>query len=393
MQKRFFCLLLATIVLGCKTFTQDDHQMLAVNAGTTGDFEWKSVSYDQTPTVTRIEWLKDLPDNWPISRVSLPGSHDTLSLGGGDAVRTQTMDLWNQLLAGIRVFDLRVSNQNDLQICHGIAEQGYFLKNDAIAVIHKFLGEHPKEFVVARIAQDKACTDSRQSKEKIRKLDADATNVHASFYFNINQVFSQFPNLLWKGDQFKLPTLGQLRGKLLVIQAYRADTGMRDHGLVYFGCTNKICLDSWFKAQDKYELKTNWDLYGKWENVKDFLNRANADGGTNLFINHLSGSTGALPYFVASGTSSPGGPWLRTGKTEDLARKGEWPDFPRCDCTPGICSICFKGINDLAAEYLEIKDPSGKPQIKSTGILMMDFPGPRLIRNIIDSNFWRTKKD
>lgn len=133
----------------------------------------------------------------------------------------------------------------------------------------------------------------------------------------------------------------------------------------------------------EYDLDTNWDLYGKWVDVKEQYQDANSstEGSRNFYINFLSGSGGSFPYFVASGRSSPGtgASRLLTGLTT-LTSPNKYPDFPRIDCFAGICSIAFEGTNILSYEYLESAD------INFAGIVYADFPGHGLIDRIIALN-------
>jgi 1-phosphatidylinositol phosphodiesterase len=39
--------------------------------------------------------------------MSIPGTHDTMALYGSDMIETQSVDLHSQLLAGIRILDIR----------------------------------------------------------------------------------------------------------------------------------------------------------------------------------------------------------------------------------------------------------------------------------------------
>ena len=65
-------------------------------------------SHDGSAQVYHQAWMSHVPSNFKLSYLSLPGTHDTMSRTGGDAVQTQSMDLQNQLDAGIRVLDIRI---------------------------------------------------------------------------------------------------------------------------------------------------------------------------------------------------------------------------------------------------------------------------------------------
>lgn len=88
-----------------------------------------------------------------------------------------------------------------------------------------------------------------------------------------------------------------------------------------------------------------------------------------------------MPYFVASGHSNPatGAPRLATGLTEP-GFKSYYPDFPRVDWLGVFATIAFEGTNTLTADFIE------RNNLKYTGIVAADFPGDRLIKNIIKLN-------
>ena len=129
-------------------------------------------------------------------------------------------------------------------------------------------------------------------------------------------------------------------------------------------------------------MAKNWDLYKKWLKVKDYLIRANSDTQNIRYVNFLTGSGGSFPYFVASGPSShqTGAPRLLTGHTN--LEKNYCTDFPRVGCFLGICSIAFEGTNILTAARIG----KNRDYSKKLGILMIDFPGPDLIKRIIELN-------
>lgn len=127
-------------------------------------------------------------------------------------------------------------------------------------------------------------------------------------------------------------------------------------------------------------MKTNWSQYSKWEKVKNFINANNEN--SEITLNHLSGSGGSFPYFVAGGHSSAGtsAGRLATGLTTP-GWKHRYPDFPRVSCFIGICTIAFEGTNTLTKNYLNNND-----NITDTDIIAADFPGKGLIHAIIRKN-------
>src|SRR5262245_27175119 len=52
-------------------------------------------------------WMKKLADSKKLSELTIPGTHDTCALHGGDIPKCQAWSLKDQLEAGIRFIDIR----------------------------------------------------------------------------------------------------------------------------------------------------------------------------------------------------------------------------------------------------------------------------------------------
>lgn len=302
----------------------------------------------------RSGWMDWLPNDRMLSELSLPGTHDTMAwradLFGLDIARTQTMTLEDQLISGIRVIDIRAKYDNGKKfpIYHGITD----LKVDfeeVLSTIKDFLKKNPTEFILMRFSQENSSASNREMAE-----------LFLSYY-------SKYQEIFFKGD-FYNPTVGEMRGKLVLLSNVISLNG--------YGINYKSLV-----TQDDYYLATNWDLYSKWEKIKNHLNRTDNIYFDNVYMNYLTASGGVFPYFVASGHASPqtNAARLATGLTEP----GFWykyPDFPRGNWFGVIATIYFEGTNTLTANFLNDN------KIRRSGIIMADFPGERLINAIIECN-------
>jgi 1-phosphatidylinositol phosphodiesterase len=116
------------------------------------------------------------------------------------------------------------------------------------------------------------------------------------------------------------------RGKVVILQDFPGAI----HGLL-FGS---------FTVLPHKKYSTNWDQHDRWISIKNFIAASSTAGSSR--ITFWSGSVGSMPYFCASGKSSPGNndPRLATGLTTP-GFKSYYPDFPRVACFIGICSIVF----------------------------------------------------
>jgi 1-phosphatidylinositol phosphodiesterase len=301
-------------------------------------------------------WMKDIPDHVKLSQLAIPGTHDSGADGGweNDILYTQCLNFDEQLRYGIRFFDIRVRHYRDtLRIHHAAFFLNKYLDH-FLGPLQSFLDRNPSETILFRLKEDD--TPAENTRTMLQTLD-----VYLSWYSRFLQTNNRDI------------TLKKARGKFIIM----SDNGWFDSRGISYGSSN---------IQDAYHLTTNWDLYSKWEKVRDHLHRAK-DGDSNTFyINYLSGSTGSFPYFVSSGHSSPGtsAPRLATGLTTPGWRNA-YPDFPRINCFIGICTIAFEGTNILARD--RIKTFNGSRQPRTVGIIVADFPGDDLIQEIIRNNW------
>ena len=304
------------------------------------------------------DWMLTIDDNVKLNELSLPGTHDTMAYLDSNFftlyTNTQSMPLEEQLKSGIRYLDIRLAaDNNKFTIYHGDVYLGFDF-DDVLRTVEKFLQEHPYESIVMRVKQEHTSVDDFEMK---RRFDD---------YYN------KYNNLFWNKNSNN-PTLGEIRGKVVIL----ADVASIDQGLRY----------SWFDIQDDYQVNTIWDLYPKWEKVKEHLDYSNNSGSPYIAVNHLSGSGfGGLPTFVASGKVGTG--TYNAQKLTGLAEpffNGYYPDFPRVSQVGIFSSIAFQGTNELTASYIN------KNQLSYVGFVVADFPGERLVSEVINANYRNIK--
>lgn len=310
---------------------------------------------------TNMEWMSQLRGNVTLAELAIPGTHDSMAYRSDlmfiDNTRTQTMDLEQQLNSGIRYIDIRAKyTDNGFPLHHGIVYLGYDFE-DVLNTIKKFLNNHPQEAIIMRFKQENSSASDLQMKK-----------VFDSYY-------RKYETLFWKPNGDNNPTLDSIRGKIVLLSDVLS---LNIYGLNYRDVD----------VQDYYNLDTNWDLYSKWLKIKSHALKVSFNK-SKLSLNHLSaGSAGVMPYFVASGHSSPqtGAPRLLTGLTEP-AYSSYYPEFPRISQAGELSSIAFEGMNTMYADLLERK------VVKYTGIVAADFPGERLIKAIIKYNDYLIDND
>ncbi|WP_280368247.1 phosphatidylinositol-specific phospholipase C [Nocardia wallacei] len=294
-------------------------------------------AHGKLDTASNPDWMAAVPDDRPLSRISIPGTHDTLAVHGGKAgpavVTQETFDkncaddrctsrqsLRIQLEAGIRALDVRVRRDetDSLAVQHG----GFFQQvsfDDVLGVVDDFLSRHPLETVLMRVkaecttvAKPFGCTDAGGVPPDLARIDRSLAGQPR----------------IWRPSatgRAEIPALREVRGRIVVTQfSDIADGGSRGLAVA---------------AQDLWDGP---DMDAKWAAIAAHLDRAAiADPGT-LYLNYLS----------ANGAPDP-------------------TKLPRRYATVE---------NQHALDHL--RTTSGAP----TGILMTDFPGPALVGEIIRHN-------
>ncbi|CAM1366961.1 putative 1-phosphatidylinositol phosphodiesterase [Tenacibaculum sediminilitoris] len=271
----------------------------------------KTIDYYNSSTSTSNEnadWMKSLSNSKTVTTLSIPGTHDSGALYGGDLAICQTLSVLEQLKAGIRYFDIRLSyypNEKKFYVYHGITYQHLTLK-DVLDNIKSFLDDHPSEAVFVRIK---------------RESDSNTDDV---FVTGFKEVMNSYGiNYFYTKSSVPIK-LGDIRKKIVIIENVSGLPGIK------WGAIPK---------QDEYYVSAIWNRWWKFEQVRNFIDKYKTDT-SKLVLNHSSGSSsGCYPYTTA------------------------------------------KYVNYYVLRYIQ-----DNTDIKKTGIIAMDFPGDKLINEIINVN-------
>ncbi|MGH3671364.1 MAG: phosphatidylinositol-specific phospholipase C [Pseudonocardiaceae bacterium] len=104
---------------------------------------------------TSHSWMRDIADNTRVVSLSIPGTHSSCSIGGilGFS-KTQDLDLSDQLNAGIRFLDVRLSHyQNNLFVHHDVVHMGKSYA-DVLTICSSFLEQHPSETILMSVKDE-----------------------------------------------------------------------------------------------------------------------------------------------------------------------------------------------------------------------------------------------
>jgi 1-phosphatidylinositol phosphodiesterase len=282
----------------------------------------KAYSNDSNTGVTNTDWMASLPDSKLLSELSIPGTHDSGAYSrGGPIAFTQKMDIPAQLNAGIRALDVRMgTGKDDLRDdCstgwfrwHGlICQGGDGIVADVFYPVYSFLSQHFHETVVMRVKND----------------NGNAPSNYAQIVSSMLEALSE-TGFVYKGGS-QNPTLGEVRGKIVVMNDFTDNTNPGDHCLAFpflpnSAPTNVDCyfpdvatLIPWSSLykQDNYDWPFVHNIYDKWtgssdptKSIKAQFDAADKDDG-GIYVNFLSGSStsiGFYPYTFASGKTTAG---------------------------------------------------------------------------------------
>lgn len=146
--------------------------------------------------------METLDNNKLISTLTIPGTHDALALHGGAPTECQAWSLEDQLKAGIRYFDLRVSGFK-LKIMHGPIYQHTSL-SDVLSKVRTFLKTSKNEVVLLRVKP------VFPMKGKVQSLVEDMIR-------NAKDIWVKST----------IPQIGEVRGKIVFVQKNSFTLGIK----------------------------------------------------------------------------------------------------------------------------------------------------------------------
>ena len=238
------------------------------------------------PEITLRNWMAELPDNRPLYKMSIPGTHDSAADKGFGWAKCQSLSIKEQLENGIRFLDLRVSlDDGKLQLRHGAVALGKNLQTDVLAVVRDFLIENPSETVLMTIKIENQTYTQAFSDRLQEELYGDSTI-----------------SRLMAGKYHSNITLGEIRGKILAISRNREFT--TNSGYVYTWFDNQT-FDNGIKHGDNVQgLIHVEDLYKakaatKIEEVKKFIVSANDACNSETQVLHLGFTSNTGPLGAA----------------------------------------------------------------------------------------------
>lgn len=206
-------------------------------------------------TLSVQDWMAGVGDSTALARLTIPGTHDSGARFGGLWAECQNTTIADQLNSGIRFLDVRCRVTGDsFAIHHGAAYQNLMF-GDVLIACRDFLAAHPSETVLMRVKQEYSA-------------ESDAT---------FRRVFDNYLDTKGWRPLFRigdgLPTLGQARGKVVLIGDNGGLPGLR------WGDGN------FFDIQDDWNAAPN----AKYPKIEAHFRKAAQQPG-KLYINFVSTS-------------------------------------------------------------------------------------------------------
>jgi 1-phosphatidylinositol phosphodiesterase len=285
-------------------------------------------------------WMSAFSNSTSLTSLPIPGTHNTMTSSAALApiYQCQNHQLAVQLEAGIRYVDIRgVAINNELYIYHWPDYTG-FSYTDVLKTLFSFLRKNPSEVILMRLKEESSAINSTMTFEELfnyYRLTDPETAPGCAEHFWVPPT----------PGPIAIPTLGDLRSKILIIQNFGPNPA--PYGIKYESPLLVI--------EDDYELSGFEDMDSKFAAIEaNLLAAANGSSWNNgqgdglLYLSHVSASVGVIPIEVAAGTHNH----------------------------------TIKGENDRTGEWLASHvDGSG-----STGVVILDFPGQKLVEEVLSRN-------
>lgn len=167
-----------------------------------------SVSNEQQKSKVRVDaskWMQQLADDEiPLCHVNIPGTHDTCAFACTVLAECQRLSLADQLNAGVRYLDVRCRQVNDrFELYHSSFSLGDYFDTGVIEPCVRFLTQNPSETILMLVSPE-------------YKPENNTKRFDDLFLDYIQPTREKF----WYLNDRDMPTLGQTRGKIVLLRRY-----------------------------------------------------------------------------------------------------------------------------------------------------------------------------
>ncbi|POR30765.1 hypothetical protein BWK58_00235 [Flavobacterium columnare] len=243
----------------------------------------------QFASVAKDNWMAVIRSNTPLSKLSIPGTHDSMSINNWTFSTNQYGSIKDQLRAGARIFDLRFNYQNGQFLgYHGIVSLNITL-DQVMSTFEEFLKGHPNEAIIVILKKE-------NGGDKSAWVD----------YFDTRMNEYESKGLVKKNWNTNT-LLGDCRGKVLPLsrETYTNSTFVQGwSGNPNFSNGNLVGANSYnpFMISDFYTVNTILpvSIDYKFDRIIENIARSNTDSNSikNGYLTYCSGAS-AFAYPVA----------------------------------------------------------------------------------------------
>lgn len=214
------------------------------------------------------DWMSRLDGGLSLSRLSIPGSHDSGALLEplAGTAKCQTLTVARQLEAGVRFLDIRCRHQGDaFRIHHGAVDQKLTFA-EVLDATCGFLTENPGETVIMSIKEEHTASGNSRS-----------------FEATFDSYVARNPSK-WLLDA-SIPTLAKARGKIVLFRRFAAASTPK--GIHAAPWPDRATFNSGdLRVQDEYVVT---DPDKKWARILALLEEARGGDPDTLYLNFASG--------------------------------------------------------------------------------------------------------
>lgn len=253
------------------------------------------------PTLDSKNWMAEVEDDMPLNLINLPGTHDSSTQYVQLAFfsKCQNKSIGEQLEMGYRYLDMRLAIEKaengsaQFKTMHGFtncrtswmpwAEKLYL--DNVLEDCYEFLDKHPTETIVFCVKQERG----DESVTEVQELLNTYVEKNASYWYTEN----------------KVPTLGEVRGKIVLARRYPNEANLENAGLslqwedqgsmdivspAYEVQEVEDQVTLWVQDRYKYDENPKWTAFEEGLKAKPLEKDEEA-----VFINFMS-TNGATTY-------------------------------------------------------------------------------------------------
>lgn len=364
--------------------TPSDASTSLVPLSTSQGHEFTAIYNDETSVLTLLDstdlssWIHAFPDTTPLSALSLPGTHNSPTCYPAlPSVRCQAVSITKQLENGVRFLDVRVqindvdkgANSDSMELVHSafpISLLGSVKMKTFVEEVYEFLDKHPAETIIMSL-----------------KREGRGSGTDAIFSDRLLKYYTSAQPQRWH-TQSGIPTLGDVRGKIVLLRRFRLSETLRQEAQTKGG----FGIDA-----------TNWadntpNYLGGDIQIQDFYqvtDTENIDKKIQYVCDHYERAGAAFHPIGASGTATEGPKqplFINFLSASNFWKPGCWPDKIAAKINPAIKQfLCEKhdiGDRGIDAPGQEAVGDGG------LGVVVCDWVGENddwdLVRAIVGIN-------